>query len=293
MHNFMKSKVENLQADGTLPCEGYTLEYWEQQFSHILKITFKNKIYFLKQIKPRINHHNDELLNKLIVEYEALTKYEPYFRNNDNCNIPKVIYFSHKELLLVTEKLDGISLGGVFRQYVGRLTKGAWETETVFSRVGAFYSAFHSFEIQLYQLGHLEALIAYIEERLISIVFTDEEKSQISFYLESVFKILKSDLSNYTLVPVHHDPNFSNILYDDSSINVLDFGDFAFDSPYQDIACFKLMIDGQFVSSVKYSHRAKKKLLNAFCEGYKIEIRVTGEGSIIPAVSSQKFIYFF
>lgn len=265
----IESFVIKLQNEGILPEGLFQVHSWEQQFSYIYRIIINGNKYFIKNLKKRHDHEQHEMIQKLINEYYALTKYIDSFKNEGLFNIPEPIFFSKENLLLVTKSIEGLPIEISGNLYARRFKSTDNGTVNMFINIGKFLNFFHGIESYPFTEQDISELVEYIKIRLIGRGQFDDflEKKIISF-LEKTKCACEKNLEKYKKNPVHHDFNPTNILSDGDCINVLDFGDFRMDHAYQDLIYFKLMMDGQLGSVIKYRQDRRETLINAFYEGY-------------------------
>jgi len=214
------------------------------------------------------------MADKLSNEYRTLKKLHAYFKNDSCYNIPEPLYFSEEMLLLVTKEIKGISLETIGNQFARRV--GAVDSSAVeaFQKAGKFLRMLHCMESVPFQENDVFELYQYITVRLIGVgIFSQDQEDQIVSFLDKSRFSIVHELSKYSRSPVHHDYNPTNILFDGHCINVLDFGDYRVDHPYQDLIYFRLMINGQLGSVLKYRQACRHKLLDAFYEGYGYDIQ--------------------
>lgn len=264
-----ENQIIDLQNIGILPQGSFEINSWEQQFSYVTQIKIDENTYFIKELKERYDHVKDEIVNKLIHEYDTLEKYSVYFKNNQLYRIPEPIFFSKEQLLLITKEVKGIAIEIHGNLYARRFKPIDNDTLEIFKRIGKFLKFFHKIESYPLTEEDLNELVDYIKKRLVGRGQFDDlfEKKIISFLEKTKFECIKN-LDKYRINPVHHDFNPTNILSDGNCINVLDFGDFRMDHAYQDLIYFKLMMDGQLGSVIKYRQDKRNALINSFYEGY-------------------------
>lgn len=267
--NETDNQIIELQNSGFLPQGSFEIYSWEQQFSYITQIKIDENTYFLKKLKERHDHEQDEIVNKLIHEYDTLEKYSVYFKNNQFYRIPEPIFFSKEKLLLITKGIKGIAIEILGNLYASRFKPIDNGTLKIFKHIGMFLKFFHGIESYPLTNENLNELVDYIKKRLVGRGQFDDlcEKEIISFLEKTKLDCIKN-LDKYRKNPVHHDFNPTNILSDGNYINVLDFGDFKMDHAYQDLIYFKLMMDGQLGSVIKYRQDRRKALIDSFYEGY-------------------------
>jgi len=98
--------ITSLQSHGTLPPGPYEYTHWERIFSFIFRVSIRGQVFFFKKLKPRMDPEKD-MSETLLREHRALTKLGPFFSEQKYFNIPRAVYFSEEELLLVMEELEG------------------------------------------------------------------------------------------------------------------------------------------------------------------------------------------
>lgn len=261
--------IQKLQKERKLPPGIAKFETWQQQFSIVTRVNIDSNIYFFKWLTPRNEHSIDDLERKLCSEFNALVKIQSYLQNDSRFSIPEPIYYSKEELLIVTKEVKGIPLEVVGNQYARRFKPVDNNSLSIFKRTGSFLSNFHQYESFGYSIDDLDDLIKYISNRLISRgLYGKLDENLIILFLERKRHEIIRKIDRYKKNPVHHDFNPTNILSDGECINILDFGDFKIDHIYQDLIYFKLMIDGQLGSVLKYRQDRRIDLINAFYDGY-------------------------
>jgi serine/threonine protein kinase len=272
--------VRDLQVRGALPGGDFEYTAWEQLFSFIYRVSIGGQVFFFKKLKPRRGSSNQDIEKRLLLEYEALKRYSCLFNGEKHFNIPKVVYFSVEDLLLVTNGLNGISIMDVARNYASRKTDNESKAIDVYVRTGKFLKVLHESESYPYTIKDLEELINYIRRRLISGIFNKSEEESISSYLTQSESIISLDISKHSKNPTHHDFNPDNILSQEEDINVLDFGDFRIGHRFQDLVYFKLMLDIQLNNWVKYRQSAASELLRAFSQGYGCDYNIISKDAL-------------
>ena len=262
------SIISLLQKEGKMPQGQYEYSYDEKSASHIFKVKIGGRVYYFKKLKPRFSSYSHDLEEQLIVEYKALTKFYEIFNEYENYNVPKPIFFSPEDLLLVTEEIKGTSILDICRKFASRFKTKELRTIDVCTRVGEFFRIYHESETYPYTIQDLDESEDYIRQRLFDGIFSQEEEARISAYLERIHSEIKGEIHRYNKNPIHSDVSPCNIFFDGEDINVLDFADHRIGHHFQDLIGFKLMLERQLGSRIKYRQYAKEELVRAFSNGY-------------------------
>lgn len=278
----IEAVIRELQSRSLLPEEDYTHDLFLEQFSHVYRVSFKNKSYFFKFLKEVHDHDEKTILNKFTQEVAALQKLFPYFSNSREFTIPKVVYSSDEPMVLVTEEVKGLKINLKVSVYMNRLNiirKMAHpETMRICGQLGKAVRKIHQYEEYPFTAKDLEALSLYIKKRLLKgSTFGEKEQNHINHFIESNCSAILDNLPAYRKTLVHGDINLFNIFFDGKTLTLIDFGNSRIDHYYQDICCFYLMLFGMFSGRVKYSLKAKKEVFNAFCQGYGVQWDVISE----------------
>jgi len=270
------SNIKELQAEGILPKGKYEYTFQNHPFSFILRISIDGHIFFLKKLKHRSGASSSYIEEKLNREYNALTKFCPFFAKEKYFNIPRVVYCSVKDLIIVTEELKGITLSEISRDYASQKNiENLSNAPDVFLKAGKFLKLFHESETYPYTLKDLYELTDYIKIRLFRGIFNKKEKAEISYYLIQCQSDIENNIQKYKKTPVHSDFGPGNILFYGESINVLDFGDYRIDNCFQDIVYFKLMLERHLENRLRYRKSAKEELFKAFSKGYGFDYQTS------------------
>jgi len=272
--------IRDLQVSGDLPHGDFEYTEWEQLFSFIYRVTIGEQVFFFKKLKTRRGSSNQDIEKRLLVEYEALKKYFSLFNGEKHFNIPKVVYFSANDLLLVTKGLNGKSILDIGRKYAARKNNNKGNALDVYIRTGQFLKILHETEIYPYTIKDIEELTNYIRKRLVCRIFNKAEEEKISNYITQAALVVTNDMSKYSKNPTHHDFAPGNILSQGENINVLDFGDFRIDHRFQDLSYFKLMLETQLNNWVKYRQSAVSELVEAFSKGYGCDYYIISKDAL-------------
>jgi len=262
--------LKSLQREHILPAGDFSLKCWDQQASNLCQVNLKNG-YFVKSIKARhggMLDSKNEIQKSYHHELRALQLLTPFFEKKDNFNIPELVHHNTHTLTLLTKALSGERLQELCNRYAQRFGGEENNAEQACQNIGEFLKFLHSIERVDYSIESLNALLAYIRERIPADCFSVVQLTSIDTWLKSMEKHISADLNSYNKVFVHHDLNPTNILVEGNTIGVLDFADFSRESPYQDLVYFPLMLQGQLENRIKYLPEKKSKLLSCFYTGY-------------------------
>jgi len=265
------SIISLLQKEGKMPQGQYEYSYDEKSASHIFKVKIGGRVYYFKKLKPRFSSYSHDLEEQLIVEYKALTKFNRIFSEYEHFNVPKPVFFSPEDLLLVTEEIKGTSILDICRKFASRFKTRELRAIDVCTRVGEFFRIYHESETYPYTIEDLDESVDYVRQRLFDGIFSQEEEARISAYLERMHSEIKGEIYQYSKNPIHSDVSPCNIFFDEEDINVLDFADHRIGHHFQDLIGFKLMLERQLGTRIKYRQSAKEELLRAFSNGYGLD----------------------
>lgn len=262
--------ISFLQGSGILPKGEFTCDYWEQQASYICRVSLKEG-YYIKKYKRRFSSSDEDNANLVELfenECNALELIGNYYDGYEDISIPVLVHTDIKELTIVTKKIQGISLEYLCNQYTRRIGAQNNKAPEACYNVGRFLRILHTKSSKPFESSHLSALIKYIQQRLPATGISKKKQEVINEYLIRMQEKVLEKINHYSLCYVHHDLNPTNVLVDVENIGVVDFADSKYDTKFQDIIYFQLMLYGQLRSTIKYDMNKKIELLNQFRRGY-------------------------
>lgn len=260
--------INHLQIKNIIPNGKFEYEAQDHPFSYIYRVSIGAQVFYFKILKQRINHSPQAMIDRLLNEYEALKKYNSYFNTIKYFCVVEPVYCSKEYLLLVTRELKGETLLDKGKRYASRSKYRDSRALYAYNNAGVFLKTLHKMEVFPYNDDDLESLINYIYSRIQCGVFNDNEERTVLDYLNRSSLEIKINIGRYYKCPTHHDYVPGNILSQNGDIKVLDFGDFAIDSNFQDIVTFMVMLRRQLENRIKYRKEAIDELLEAFIRGY-------------------------
>jgi len=268
--------VKKMQFEKILP-EGKCLyTYWAEQFSCIYKVVITNNTYYFKYLSVGKGRDREALERKIDQECSALQKLAPVFSSLEDFSIPKLIYSSKEDLLIVTLEVEGVKIQSMVDRYLSRLNFRSSSVESdmvdLFYEIGRGARIIHKSESSSMLSSDIDEIGNYIRNRLFCCgEFSDYERDCVENFIKMRIFEIKGNMSSYEKELIHGDLNMINVLFANGRVGFIDFGDCQFGSKFQDVCCLQLALFHGVSSRVRYSLRRTRKIFAAFCEGCRVD----------------------